>query len=84
MGQVKFCASAQGDGCAEHASGVFQHEVHFFGCDLLCCDNQVAFILAILIIHHDDKLALSEIVDGFFDGIEFEIFHFPYTLLLYI
>ena len=84
MGQVEFCATTQGDGCAKHTSGVFEHEVHFFCRNHLCCDDQVAFIFAILIIHHDDEFALFEVANGFFDGIEFEIFHYPYTLLLYI
>ena len=64
--QFELVGAADGDGCAEHASGVFQHEVHLLGCYLLCCNDQVAFVLAVFVIDHDDKLAFSEVVHGFF------------------
>ena len=68
MRQVEFLAAAQCDRCAQYASGVFQHEIHLFRRNLLCGDNQVAFILTVFVIHHDDKFALPEVVEGLFYG----------------
>ena len=68
MGQVEFLAAAQCDWCAQYASGVFQHEIHLLGRNLLGGDNQVALVLTVLVIHHDDEFALPEVVEGLFYG----------------
>ena len=61
MGQVELVAALDGDGGAEHASGVLQHEVHLLGGDLLGSDDEVALILTVLVIHHDHELAFAEV-----------------------
>ena len=66
MGQLEFLAALDGDRCAEHASGVFQHEVHLLGSNLLGSDNQVALVFAILIVDDNHELSGLEIFDGLF------------------
>ena len=65
MGQVEFLTALDGDGSAKHATGVLQHEVHFLGCDLLGCDDEVALVLAVLVIDYDHELAFPEVFYGF-------------------
>ena len=70
MGQVQFLTAFYGDGCAEHATGIFQHEVHLFGRDLLGGDDQVAFVLAVLVVDDNHEFAGLEVLYGFIDSIE--------------
>src|SRR5574344_1826624 len=73
--QVEFDATADGDRCAEYATCVFQHEVHHFWSDFLCCTDEVALVLAVFIIYNDDEFAFAEVVNGFLYGIYFEFLH---------
>ena len=66
MGQLQFLATFDGDRRTEHTAGIFQHEVHLLGSDLLSGDNQVALVLAVLIVDHNHKLAFPEVLDSFF------------------
>ncbi len=52
---------------ADHATRVADHERHLLGRHLLRRDDEVAFVLAVLVVDHDDELAASHGVDGFFD-----------------
>ena len=61
MGQVEFLAAFDGDGGTKYATGVLQHEVHLFGGDLLCGDDEVTLILAVFVIDHDHKLTFCEV-----------------------
>ena len=80
MWKVQFLTAADGDGGAEHATGIFQHEIHHFRGDFLCSTYQVAFVLAVFVVYHNDKPAFTEVLYGFFYGVELEWFH-SYTLL---
>ena len=75
MRQVEFLAPFDGDRGTEHTTCVLQHEVYFLGSNLLGCDNQVAFILAVFVVYYDDKLTVLEIFYGFLYGIKFCFFH---------
>ena len=74
-GQVQLLAAAQGDRCAEHASCIFQHEVHHFRSDLLGGTYQVAFVLAVFIVNHNDKLTFAEVIDGFTYLVQLDCLH---------
>ena len=74
-GQVQLLAAAQGDRCTEHASCIFQHEVHHLWCDLLGGTYQIAFVLAFFIVNHYDKLAFTEVVDGFTYLVQLDCLH---------
>ena len=54
---------------------MFKHEIHLFGGYLFCGNNQVAFILAVFVIHNDDKFTFLEIFYCIFDAIESIVFH---------
>ena len=63
-GQVELLTAADGDGCTEHATGVLQHEVHHLGGDLLGGTDEVALVLTVFVIDHNDELAFTEIFYG--------------------
>ena len=71
MVQFEFSSTAHRDGCTKHASAVAQHEVDLFGSNHLGSRDEVALVLAVLIIHDDDKLPLSEVVERRLDGAKF-------------
>jgi hypothetical protein len=48
-----------------------------FSCDIFCCNDQIAFIFAILVIHDDDKFIGSWICTRFL------IFDMPYISLFF-
>ena len=68
MGEVKLLASGERDGHAEHASCVLEHEIHFLGCDLLGCDDEVALVLAVFIVHDDYEFSFLEVLHCIFDA----------------
>lgn len=70
MGQVEFLAAFDGDGGAEYATGVLQHEVHLLGGDFLGGDHQVALVLAVFVIDHDHELAFCEVCYSLFYCVE--------------
>ena len=70
MGQVEFFTTLDGDGGAEYATGVLQHEVHLLGGDLLGGDHQVALVLAVFVIDHDHELAFCEVCYSLFYCVE--------------
>ena len=55
-------------GDTDQTAPVARHEVDALGRDLLGRDGQIALILAILVIRHDDELPGGNILDGFLDG----------------
>ena len=71
MGQTELAASLDCDGGAEHSSAVVEHEVDFFGGDELGGGDEVALVLAVLVVNDYDEFALTEIVDGFLYGAEY-------------
>ncbi|MCY1466670.1 hypothetical protein D9M71_850470 [compost metagenome] len=46
------------------------HEVDVLGLAALGGHDQVAFVLAVFVIHEDDHLALADVFNQFFDAIE--------------
>ena len=63
-----------GDGGAEHAATVLEHEVDMLGCDFLGGHDEVTLVLTVLVVHDNNKFALAEILDGFLYSVEFK-FH---------
>ena len=72
--QLQLVAALLGDGGAEHPAAVLEHEVDVLGGDLLRRHDEVALVLAVLVVDDDDEFALAEILDGLFYSVEFE-FH---------
>ena len=81
VGQLQFACTTDGDGCAEHAAPVLQHEVHLLRCDGFGGSDEVALVLAVFVVHNDDEFALSEVLDGQFYVLEF-VFHISFSILL--
>ncbi len=81
MRQVELLAAAQRDGGAEHAACVLEHEVHLLGRNLLCCDDEVALVLAVFVVDNDDELSFFEVFYSILNAAQFEIFHIVYVFL---
>ena len=64
------------DGSAKHASAFAHHEIDLLLGDFLGGDDKVAFILSVLIVNDDDKLAAFELFNSLVNGIQFEFFHY--------
>ena len=73
--QSQLSAALVGNRGAEHAASVVQHEVHGFGRDQFGSHNQVALVLAVLIVHDNDKLSVFEVLYCLFDRGCLEGFH---------
>ena len=73
MRQFQLPGTAHGDGSTEYAASVAQHEVHLFGCYHLGRGDEVAFVLAVFVIYHNDKLALLEVLKSLLDGAQCHI-----------
>ncbi len=46
------------------------HKGAFRGCEVRGCDDEIAFVLAVLLVEYNDKFAAAEGRDGFGDGVE--------------
>ncbi|MCY1279753.1 hypothetical protein D9M69_553830 [compost metagenome] len=68
--QLQQLAALAGHRHADQATGEAGHEVDVLGLHALGGHDQVAFVLAILVIHEDDHLALADVFDQFFDAVE--------------
>lgn len=55
---------------ADQAPGLSGHEIDLLGGCKLGRTDQVAFVLAIFIVHHDDRLAIANGRQSIGDGIE--------------
>ena len=75
MRQIQLLTARNRDRGAKHATCVFQHEVDLLRRNFLSGDNQVALILAILVIYHNDKLSLAEIGYSLFNGVQCNLAH---------
>ena len=73
--QVELVATLGCDGCTQHATAFTQHEIDFLLGNLLGGNDKVAFVLAILIIDHDDKFAAFELFHSLINCIQFDFFH---------
>ena len=83
MGQFQCCCPADSNGCAEHATGVLQHEVHHLWGDFLCGTDEVALILTVFVVDHYDELAFPEVGQCLVNGIQFEVFHISLLYIMY-
>ena len=82
MRQIQLLATRHCDRCTKYATCMFQHEIYFFGSYLFSCNNQVAFVFAVFIIHYYDKLAFFEVGNRIFYSIHFNsLFHNTYLLI---
>ncbi len=68
--QFQGFATLAGHRHADEATGITRHEVDVLGLDALGGHDQIAFVLAIFVIHEDDHLALADVFNQFFDAIE--------------
>ena len=67
---VELVETLPGHGKADQAATVARHEVDRVGSDLLRGDGQVPFVLAILVVHHDQHAAATKGLDGVVDARE--------------
>ena len=74
--QLQFMAALGSDGGAQHAASLTQHEINLFLGDFFGSDDKIAFVLTILVIDHDDKLAAAQLLHGLVNSIQFDFFHF--------
>ncbi|KAF1053240.1 MAG: hypothetical protein GAK43_01527 [Stenotrophomonas maltophilia] len=68
--QAQALATLTGHGHAHQTTGVLDHEIDVFGAGALGGHDQVAFVLAVFVIHEDDHLALTDVFYQFFDRVE--------------
>ena len=66
--QAKLTTAIVGQGQANQAARVADHEVDGFRRDMLGRHDQVAFVLAIFLINQDDHAASLQLRDDFFNG----------------
>ena len=77
MVKAELLAAAYGERSAKLATGIGDHEVDMLGGDLLGRDDEVALILTVFVVDHDNKLSPAECLDGFGDGVKlYLLFHF--------
>lgn len=55
---------------ADQPAGVAHHEGHLLGRQILGRDDQIAFVLAVLVVEHDNELATPECLDSGLDRVE--------------
>jgi len=68
--QVELTAAVLRQCKADQAAGVRCHEVDIRRSNLVSRDHQIAFVLAIFVVHQNDDLALAEVVDDVGDVVE--------------
>ena len=59
-GQVEFVGALALEGCAEDPRGVLEEERHGLGRDVLGRHDEVALVLAVLVVDHDDHAAAAQ------------------------
>ena len=69
--QVQALGVVLGDRGAEDAAGVADHEADLVGRGLGRRHDQVALVLAVVVVHDHDQLARRDGGDGVVDGVEF-------------
>ena len=69
--QLQALAALQAHRHADQATAVARHEVDVLSLTGLGGHDQIAFVLAVFVIHQDDHLAGANIFDQFFDAVEF-------------
>src|SRR3990170_792032 len=67
-GYLKLVQPLPDDGHADKAPGMPGHEVDGLGGDLFCGYGQVSLILAVVVVHDDEKVAFPDLFYSFFDS----------------
>ena len=82
MRQTELAATGDRNRRTEHTAGVLKHEIDLIGRDLFSGDDDVALVLAILVINDDHHFTITEIRYRFFYLIKFYfLFHIIYVYL---
>ena len=68
--KVELVAALLGEREADQAAAVLGHEVDGFRSDFFGGHGEVAFVLAVFVVHEDDHATVADFFDGFFDGAE--------------
>ena len=68
--KVKLGATLERDRGAQHAARVLEHEVDVFGRDFLGGDDEVALVLAVLVVDHYHEFAVAEVLEGLLDAVK--------------
>ena len=72
MFQFQHPTAFVGNRRTQHATSVFQHEVHFFRRNEFGGRNQVAFVLAVLVVNYNHELSFTKVLYGLFYRSEFK------------
>ena len=70
LGQAELVAALAGERQADQAPAVQGHEVDHLGRDQLGRADEIALVLAVLVVGDDDDLAVAQVVDRLLDGAE--------------
>ena len=70
LGEAELIAALAGERQADEAPAVQRHEVDHLGRGELGRADEVALVLAVLVVRDDDDLAVAQVLDGLLDGAE--------------
>ena len=70
LGQAELVAPLAGEREADETPPVQRHEVDRLGRDQLRRADEVALVLAVLVVGHDDDLAVAQVLNSLLDGAE--------------
>ena len=62
-------------GHADQTFSVYSHKVYVLRGGKFCGADEITFIFSVRIVGAEDNLPLTQILQGFFNGVESEIFH---------
>ena len=68
--QPQIVAAFRREGQADEAAAVSGHEINDLGGDLFGGDGEVAFVLAVFVVYHDEDAAGADFFHGFGNGDE--------------
>src|SRR5262249_3441197 len=81
QGQVQPVELGAAHGHADHAAGVADHEGEQLGGGRGGREDDVALVLPVGVVHHDDRTALRDVLHGAVDVVEFLV-HCPASRLI--
>ena len=79
--EVQFSATLFGDRGTEHTTTIFEHEIHMVRRYFFCRHDEIALVLAVLVVDNNDKFACLEVFDSLFYRVQFK-FHISLRYLL--
>ena len=71
--QVQLLAARFGQRSADQPAPVGRHEIDDFGRDLFAGDDEVALVLAVLVVDHDQYPACPDLLDRFLYGTQYSL-----------